>query len=694
MKKVIFLVLFGMAASGLFSLEIDANETKTMDISLIGERVKIDGKLDESFYNHLIPSGDFYQYHPKNGDTPTFKTQVYAFYDKKNIYFAFRCFDPKPGDISADITPFGDYENNDEIRVYIDTFLDKQTYKEFAVNPKGVKTGEETVWDADAHITPSGWEAEFKIPFKSLRFPVNNFQQWGINFKRIIFRLNETCYWTKFGRDKLKVFGDTFGQLKGIRDIKGGKNIEIFPYAGYRNSVSGDEKDDKFAYGVDLKYGITSNLTLDLTSSPDYSEVESDPFFYQLDPFEHQLQENRPFYNENSGYFSTTFRLFYSRRITNPTLAAKVTGKENGFSIGALLAKNKKEGNDGYHGVFRLKKDIFRLSYVGVTYSSIEEKGNWNRNAGVDFYLRFKDNFRLSGMAAFSFNKDMPDSRNGMYRLHFARSVDKGFSFITQYTRVDSNVYVPAGYITKTDYQKLLTIAKYSFRWEGKWLEKLSFLLWKVNEAAVENYLNTDDTLVLVADFLTKSRFHFVLSYSFGKVRAQVLDKSYNLVWQDKSFSHNLYNAELYYDGSRRVQFGLTTYTIHDYVYNENFTEAKQGIFTIVNLWTNLKISPQLQLRFSFEGNYTKSRDNTVRFRGNLLSSSLNYQVSKKLSTFVKFQYDSHLERFQYDFLVGYEPANVSKLYFSIKNYSEHRFRLFEPDARSLAFKVSYLFRL
>jgi len=689
MNKVIFLVLFVIAASCL-----PANENKAVDISFIDERVKIDGQLDEDFYNRLNPSDDFYQYHPKNGERATFKTQVYTFYDRKNIYFAFRCLDEKPGDISADITPFGDYENNDEIRVYIDTFRDKQTYKEFAVNPKGVKDGEETVWDADARITASGWEAEFKIPFKSLRFPVNTIQQWGLNFRRIIFRLNETCYWTNVERDKLKIFGDTFGRLKGIRDIKGGKNIEIFPYAGYRNSVSGDIKNDKFAYGLDLKYGITSNLTLDLTSSPDYSEVESDPFFYQLDPFEHDLQENRPFYNESSGYFSTDFRLFYSRRITDPTLAAKVTGRENGFSIGALLAKNNRQGDNRYHGVFRLKKDIFRLSYVGVIYSSVEAKDNWNRNAGVDFYLRFKDNYRLSGMAAFSFNKDMPDSRNGMYRLYFARSVDKGFSFVTQYTRVDPDVYVPAGYVTKVDYQKLLAIGKYSFRWEGKWLEKLSFLVWKVNEAAVEHHLETEDTCVLVTELITKNRFNFVLSYSFGNVRAQVLDRSYNLVWLDRSFSHKLYNAELYYNGSRGIQFGLAAYTIHDYVYNENYTEAKKGIFTIVTLWTNFKISPQLQLKFNFERNFNKSTDNTIRFSGNLVSSSLNYQVGKRLSTFVKFQYDSHLQRFQYDFLVGYEPANVSKLYFSIKNYSEDRFKLFEPDARSLAFKVSYLFRL
>lgn len=669
-------------------------EDKTMDIPFVGERVKIDGKLDEGFYKELTSVDNFYQFHPKNGEEPTFKTQVYSYYDRKNIYFAFRCFDTEPAEISADITPFGGYENNDEVRVFIDTFLDKQTYKEFAVNPRGVKSGEETVWDAAAGISGSGWEAEFKIPFKSLRFPVNDIQDWGINFKRVIFRLNETSYWTKFNRDKLKVFGDTFGKLKGVRQVKGGKNIEVFPYAGYRDSVSGETKDDKFAYGVDLKYGITSNLTLDLTSSPDYSEVESDPFFYQLHPFEHDFQENRPFYNEGSGYFNTPFRLFYSRRITDPTLAVKITGKEKGYSIGALLAKNDRDGDNSYHGAFRLKKDLFRLSYIGVMYSSIEEKGNWNRNAGIDFYFRFKDNYNLSGMVAYSFNKELPNSRNGMYRLYFAHSVDRGFSFVTQYTGIDPDVYVPAGFVTKVDYRRLIAVAKYSFRWEGKFLEKISFLLWKNNETAVKDHLKTEDTYTLVTEILTESRLRFVASYMSGKIRTQVLNKSYELVWEDKFYPQKMYSGELYYDGSRAVQFGLTGFIYNDFVYNNTFTATREGTYSELALWTNFKISPQLQLKLNYGRSYNKSTDDTIRFSGNLFSSALNYQLSKKLSTFVKFQYDSHLERFQYDFLIGYEPANVSKIYFSIKNYSEDRFRLFDPDARSLAFKVSYLFRL
>jgi hypothetical protein len=113
MLKIILSVLLLVSPTLLFS-----DNGKSFDITLIEERVKIDGNLDESFYKDLVPTGDFYQYHPKNGAKPTFKTQVYAFYNRKNIYFSFKCFDDEPGKVTGDVTPFGEYFSNDEVKVY------------------------------------------------------------------------------------------------------------------------------------------------------------------------------------------------------------------------------------------------------------------------------------------------------------------------------------------------------------------------------------------------------------------------------------------------------------------------------------------------------------------------------------------------------------------------------------------------
>lgn len=658
------------------------------------KRIKIDGKLDDPVYSRLVPVSGFVQFHPKNGEKPTYKTEVYSFYDKKNIYFAFRCFDDEPGKINADITPFGEYENNDEIIIYLDTFSDKRTYDTFAVNPKGIKKGKRTVWDADAHISGSGWCAEFKIPFKSLRFPVKSIQDWAVNFKRKIFRLNESVYWSRVERDKLNNLGDTFAKLKGIRGIKGGKNLEVFPYAGYRNSYAGDEKDNKFAYGVDLKYGITSNLTLDMTTSPDYSEVESDPFFYQLSPFEVNLNENRPFYNEGSGYFYTPLNLFYSRRISHPTLAAKITGKEKGYSLGLLAAGNSYDGEDSFHGVFRLKKDVFKLSNIGMIYSSLEDGDDWNRNIGLDFQFKFKKIYRLSGMAAFSYNKDQPRSDNGMYRLIMTRSVDKGLTLAGLYNRIEPKVYVPAGFINNVDFNRFLGIVKYSFRREGKWIEKLYLAFWKTNVNSISCGSMLQDTSELVLGITTKDRFDLTATYGFGNARAKIFGENNDIVVDKKQYPSRLFTTNLSYMGSRVVQFGVDAIMANDYVYNEDFSGTLPGKFRQGYSWINFKLSPQLQLRLNYSKVNYRSLDKTIRFNGDLLNTTLNVQVNKKISSFLKFQYDTAAERFQYDFLIGYEPANVSKIYISIKNYSEQRFRFLHPDARSITFKISYLYRI
>lgn len=693
LKKIIFFILITSCFSLLAEQE-NPGAKKILNILFINQKVKIDGILNEEFYSTLLPAGDFIQFHPKNGEKPAFKTQVYAYYDKKNIYFAFKCFDDEPAKITADITPFAEYENNDEVLVYLDTFNDKRTYESFAVNPKGIKSGKKTVWDADAKITAYGWCAEIKIPFKSLRFPVKKVQQWAVNFKREIFRLHETDYWTRVERDKMNVFGATFGSMEGIQNIKGGKNIEIFPYAGVRNSYSGDEKDNKFAYGVDLKYGITSNLTLDLTSSPDYSEVESDPFFYQLEPFEVSLAENRPFYNEGSGYFQTHFDLFYSRRITNPTLAAKITGKEKGYSLGLLTALNEDGDDKNFHGVFRLKKDIFKLSHIGMIYSSLEAGDTWNRNIGFDFNFKFKGIYRVVGDAAFSYNKDRPRSDNGMYRLWLVRSVDRGFSFVGTYERKEPNVYVPAGFITNVDYKWFRTIWKYAFRWEGKWVEKLDFNIWKNNRDSISSHLKVMDTYDFIMRMSTKNRVDLTLSHMFGKTRVKILNEDSDLVYDNILYPIKVYYAGLSYNGSRRLQYGIDLVHVEDFVYEDDFTGTKEGEFNNISMWSNLKISPQLQWRLQYEKTGYHSLDDTIEFTGSLLSTKLNYQVNNKISSFLKFQYDSYLRRFQYDFLLGYEPANVSRIYLSIKNYSENRFRLFSPDARSISFKISYLLRI
>ena len=276
--------------------------TKTVDITLTEIPPKIDGIIDDECWEGVKPVSGFFQFDPINGAKASEETYVWIRYDQKNLYLAFLMEDSQPEKIWAELTPRNTYENNDSITVVIDAYNDKRTFLSFTVNPKGVqKNSRETIWYSGAVVREDGWSAEMAIPFKSLRFSPHENQVWGINFERYIYRLNEKDYWTNVSRD-VPLLHQT-GELTGLSGVRPGYNIEFFPYLGVRSSRWEDEKDDKVAAGLDFKYGILPNVVLDLTASPDFSEVESDPFIYQRTPYENYFRELRPFFNEGSQYF-------------------------------------------------------------------------------------------------------------------------------------------------------------------------------------------------------------------------------------------------------------------------------------------------------------------------------------------------------------------------------------------------------
>jgi hypothetical protein len=275
-----------------------------------------------------------------------------------------------------------------------------------------------------------------------------------------------------------------------------------------------------------------------------------------------------------------------------------------------------------------------------------------------------------------------------------SRVPDSGIDFSTIYARAEPNVYVPAGFVPKVDYQRFYNSFGYSLRWEGKWLELLSISAYNNYEKAIESGLKTSVITTIIISGQTRSRIYFSASAGYGKIRANVFDENSNLIWENKLYTSKSIITDLSYSGSRKIQMGIDWYKFRDYVYNDDFTGTRPGKFSEVDVWSNFRITPQLQWRVNFGRTAYHSFDKIIDFKGALVSSSVNFQLNKQVATYLKFQYDSSLERFQYDFLIGYEMTNLSKIYLSIKNYSENRFRFFSPDARSIALKVSYLFRI
>ncbi len=407
----------------------------------------------------------FLEYDPKTGAETRFKTELRVTYDDKYLYILGRMFDPAPDSIISLLSRRDVRTNSEQLKLIIDSYHDRRTAYQFIVNPAGVKRDFyvyndvvedatwDAVWDVATAIDSLGWVAEFRIPFSQIRF--NNIEDhtFGLMAVRDVARTGARISWPLYYRDK-QGYVSQAGEVSGISGIASPRRLEITPYVVTKNetrpSASSYTHPQGFSGGADLKYGLSSNLTLDATINPDFGQVEADPSVLNLGAFESFLEERRPFFLEGAGIFSfktacgdidTGCRgLFYSRRIgrspqlsgvygdatsaTNTTImgASKIAGRlGKGLSIGLLDAvTQREEGALGKtiepltnYAVARLQQDLFQgggdlgVMVTGVNRSLDAASDQILRNSaytgGVDYRQRFLDKkYELSAYIAAS----------------------------------------------------------------------------------------------------------------------------------------------------------------------------------------------------------------------------------------------------------------------------------------------------
>ena len=331
----------------------------------------LDGRLDDAAWREAPAIGGFRQIDPTEGAAATESTLVYLVYDDAAIYVGLRLFDDQPARVLRRLGRRDDHLQSDMVYVDFDSYHDHRTAFEFAVNPAGVKTDDitsndffigdrswEPVWDVATAIDSLGWVVEMRIPFSQLRFPQRRDQVWGFQVFRSVLRKNELSQLVFVPKNETG-FASRFAHLVGLRDIPAPRRLEALPYAVGRGTYDPAGGSYFKGAGVDLKYGVTSNLTLDASINPDFGQVELDAAFVNLTAFEQFLPERRPFFVEGASIFDFggtgsyvgfggTPRYFYSRRIgrEGSTIlgAAKLTGKTpGGWSVGALDAVTARE---------------------------------------------------------------------------------------------------------------------------------------------------------------------------------------------------------------------------------------------------------------------------------------------------------------------------------------------------------------
>lgn len=672
--------------------------TKTLVVTRIKNPPRIDGWINDDCWQKINPVSGFFQYNPVNGAPASEETYVWAAYDDDNLYFAFFMKDSHPEKIWAELTPRNEFENNDSITIILDTYNDRRTSISFSVNPKGVqKNSVETIWRSEARIIEDGWLAEIAIPFKSLRFSPEEKQIWGINFRRYIHRLNETDYWTDVKRSKPLL--QQMGELVGLEGIKPGHNLELFPYGGIRSSRWDGDKDDKMAMGIDVKYGLLSNLYLDLTVSPDFSEVESDPFIYQLSPYERYFRENRPFFTEGSSYFSLRSRinLFYSRRINNPKLAAKVSGKSGAYSFGILGAINDQQDNpDRVFSVFRVKKDIFKNSEIGLYYAGMDEPGIYNRNLAFDFNFNFNDFYYLRGALAFTFNHDRPNKRNGIYTLQFEREPDSGWQLSFDFNRIEDNVRVRTGFVTQTDQQTTRLSTGYAWRYNQGTFQRISTSL--SGELGQDSYGRTIRHSLrwgINSDFF--NRLDLNAGLNFGQRRYQIvsLEDEDELVWSKEFIEQYGVDVDLGWNrGGFLKSINIEGRWNRRGIYSEDFTAVEPGFET--SLQGSLTFRPRSNFELNFNADWIRQileKNRKLVFDGLTYSASFHFQITRSLFLTTRILGETREDQYNFDFLLGYYFGAGNIIQLSYKK-SSRREEFTREGGHSLTLKISYLLRI
>lgn len=301
----------------------------------------IDGRLDDEAWALAPEKGDFHQNTPDPGAPATEATTFRVLYDDHAIYVGIRCDDLEPERINAPLARRDVLNQSDTVWVQIDSQHDHVTGFAFALTAAGVQLDArlyhdyewsfewDTVWEGEVTRDSNGWSAEFEIPLRALRFDAKQAGRWGFNVLRFLPRTNEDASWVDWPSQSIQAQVSRFGHLVGVDNVKPRRTFELRPFmltklTGVANDgsffgrVDGDTETDVDA-GLDLKLGLTSELTFDATINPDFGQVEADASVLNLSRFETFFPEKRPFFQEGFDLFSTPLKLFYTRRIGQPS---------------------------------------------------------------------------------------------------------------------------------------------------------------------------------------------------------------------------------------------------------------------------------------------------------------------------------------------------------------------------------------
>jgi len=432
---VTFAVLFLTAAAAPFM--VFGGETPQYIVTPAASKIRVDGVLKEKAWEEALIVPLPFEYYPGDNVSAEVETECKITFTSTHLYIAFRCSDPAPGKIRAhymERDSAAGMAHEDSVGIYIDTFNDSRRSYMFQVNPLGVQVdafhGEEqgtdyswdAAWKSAGKITSSGYTVEIAIPFHQLRFPrTGGPMTWGFSARRFYPRSTYRKISSHIIDRDINCRMCRFNKISGFRGITPGRDLEISPtLTGSRTDTRENIPPEeivkgkaKIEPGLNLRWGITPNFSLNATLNPDFSNVEADVAQLNINRrFALYYPEKRPFFLEGADLFQTPIQAVFTRTIADPDWGIKFSGKSGKRSTGLFLAGDRlnnlifpsNQGSaaaslemDTYSGVFRFKQDIGKGSSLGVLYTGRAGDDYYNHVAGTDGYIR------LNKVATFRF---------------------------------------------------------------------------------------------------------------------------------------------------------------------------------------------------------------------------------------------------------------------------------------------------
>jgi hypothetical protein len=472
---------------------------------------EIDGRLDDDVWKTAALITEFTQQSPLDGAPATEETEVWVAYDANNIYFAFHAHYENPLIMRANRADRDRASQDDLMTVYFDTFMDQQRGYDFDVNGYGVQgdgiisavggrgaipradRSWNTLFDTGAEIVEDGYTAEMAIPFKSLRYPSRargEAHRWGFQIVREVNGKNrENQVWAPMSRDETSFFAQ-MGVLEGMVNLSTSRNIEVLPTFTTIRHGTLDPTFPAFAHqgtdpdaGVNVKYGVTSNLTADITVNPDFSQIESDRTQIEVNQrFPLFFSELRPFFVEGAEIFDVPgpVTLVHTRTIVDPQYGAKVTGKMGRVSIGVMAANDAAPGKveDELDPAFnqmaqtvitRVRYDLYSESNVGAVFTDREFLDGYSRLMGMDANFRLNPTTSASGRAIGTWIQDVGGvQRTGRILDARVRQNGRTLSWSLNSYQISPDFGTDVGFVRRNDEQRIQGNVSYRFWPEGQ----------------------------------------------------------------------------------------------------------------------------------------------------------------------------------------------------------------------------------